>query len=84
MRMGLLARLGFVACGLLFIGLGVVQVRYGPFVFDNASYHQPTFAVGAIGLGGILILLAFLPPREWAYRHLTTKKRLLPRHKKLG
>lgn len=59
--MGAFTRLGFIAFGLLLIVFSAGQIRSGQFVFDNASYHQQTFAAGGIGVGILFILLAFLP-----------------------
>ncbi len=72
--MGWLTRLGLAAAGLLLIVLATNQLRTGRIVFDNASYHQTTFAAGGVGVGIVIFLLAFLPPREWVYRHITTRK----------
>jgi hypothetical protein len=30
--------------------------------------------MSGFGVGFILMLLAFLPPKDWVYRHITTKK----------
>ena len=80
--MGWMTRLGLFAFGLFLIVASVAQMRAGKFVFDNASYHQQTFAAGGIGLGVVFLLLAFLPPREWVYKHITTKRRAVGRSKK--
>jgi hypothetical protein len=42
-------------------------------VFLNATYRQTTFAAGAYGVGAVFCLLAFLPPDNWMYRHITTR-----------
>jgi hypothetical protein len=78
--MNWLVRLGFIAFGLLVIDLAIAQLRTGRFVFDNASYHQTTFAAGGIGVGFVLILLAFLPPSRWVYKRISTKKQIMPKH----
>jgi hypothetical protein len=80
--MGWTARLGFVAAGLLLILAAVSQMRAGRFVFDNASYRQETFAAGGIGVGIVLIILAFLPARDWVYEHITTKRNPVRKKKK--
>ncbi|WP_216841254.1 hypothetical protein [Acidobacterium sp. S8] len=67
-------RLLLIAGGLGLILLAVVQLRNGQMVFDNSSYHQTTFAAGGIGVGIVILLLAFLPPGEWVYKHITTKR----------
>jgi hypothetical protein len=72
--MGWLARLGLVAGGLFVILLARAQLQAGHWAFDNASYHQTTFAACGYGVGVLLILLAFLPPRAWVYKHITTKR----------
>jgi hypothetical protein len=54
-------RFMLIAAGLLLIAVAVTQLRAGKFVFDNASYHQTTFAASGIGIGAVLILLAFCP-----------------------
>jgi hypothetical protein len=76
--MGLLARLGLIAGGVFVILLARAQLQAGHWAFDNAGYHQTTFAAGGYGLGALLILLAFLPPRAWVYKHITTKRLKLP------
>jgi hypothetical protein len=77
--MGLLARLGLFAGGLYMILLAKAQLRTGSVVFANASYHQTTFAAGGIGIGAVLCLLAFLPPRDWVYKHITTGRKIRKR-----
>lgn len=77
-----MARLGFVAAGLFLILVALSQMRAGRFVFDNASYHQQTFAAGGIGVGIVLIILAFLPSRDWVYKHITTKRASIREKKK--
>jgi hypothetical protein len=72
--MGWLTRLGMFAAGLFLICMAVAQLRSGHFVFDNASYHQTTFAAGGIGVGIGILLLAFLPPNNWVYKHITTRR----------
>ena len=67
-------RIFFVASGALLLFAGYAQASAGKYVFDNASYHQTTFAWGSYGVGAFLILLAFLPPSDWVYRHITTRK----------
>ena len=62
--MGLLERLGLIAAGSAAILMALQLLREGRFVFDNASYHQTTFAAGGIGVGVILLLL-FLPSGDW-------------------
>jgi hypothetical protein len=80
--MGWLARLGLIAGGLFVILLARVQLQAGHWAFDNAGYHQTTFAAGGYGVGALLILLAFLPPRAWVYRRITTKRSNLPHQKR--
>ena len=75
-------RLTLAIAGLFIIMVAVTQLRAGKVVFDNASYHQQTFAASGIGVGIILFSLAFLPPRDWVYKHITTRKRLPGRKKK--
>jgi hypothetical protein len=72
--MGWVTRLLLFAGGLFVILLARAQMHAGDWVFDNASYRQTTFATGGYGLGALLILLGFLPPREWVYRHITTRR----------
>lgn len=74
--MGWLTRLGLFAAGLFLITLARNQLRAGKIVFDNASYHQTTFAAGGFGVGVVLLLLAFLPSGNWVYRHITTRRQL--------
>ena len=69
-----------IAVGLFVILLARAQLKAGHWAFDNASYHQTTFAAGGYGLGALLILLAFLPPRDWVYKHITTKRSKLLHH----
>ena len=64
----------FFAAGLYAIFLARTQLKTGHALFTNASYHQTTFAAGGLGIGVILILLAFLPPSDWVYKRITTKK----------
>ena len=77
------ARLMLIAGGLFMICLAAAQLQKGQFVFDNSSYHQTTFAAGGIGIGLVMILLAFLPSGEWVYRHISTRQRgrFLPKKK---
>jgi hypothetical protein len=63
-----------IAAGLCMICLAAAKLQQGKVVFDNASYHQTTFAAGGIGIGLLLILLAFLPSSEWVYRRISTKR----------
>jgi hypothetical protein len=81
--MGWMTRLVFVVAGLLLILAALSQMRAGQFVFDNESYHQQTFAAGGIGIGIVVILLAFLPSRDWLYKHITTKHSRGRQEKKL-
>jgi hypothetical protein len=76
--MGWLTRLGLFAGGLFLILLARAQLRAGHWVFDNAGYHQTTFAAGGYGVGVLLILLGFLPSRAWIYKRITTKSRKWP------
>jgi hypothetical protein len=78
--MGWLARFGLIAAGLFVILLARAQLLAGHWAFDNASYYQTTFAAGGYGVGALLILLAFLPPRDWVYKHITTKRSKLLHH----
>jgi hypothetical protein len=71
-----LVRLVFVSFGLFLMLNAMVQLRAGQFAFDNASYHQTTFAAGGIGVGALFILLAFLPSGQWVFRHISTRKQL--------
>jgi hypothetical protein len=80
--MGWLARLGLIAGGLFVILLARAQLQAGHWAFDNAGYHQTTFAAGGYGVGALLILLAFLPPRAWVYKHITAKRSKLPHQKR--
>jgi hypothetical protein len=68
--------------GLFVILLARAQLQSGRWAFDNAGYHQTTFAAGGYGVGALLILLAFLPPRAWIYKHITTKRSNLPHQKR--
>jgi hypothetical protein len=72
--MGWLTRLGLIGGGLFVIVLARAQLQAGHWAFANAGYHQTTFAAGGYGVGALLILLAFLPPRDWVYKHITTKR----------
>jgi predicted MFS family arabinose efflux permease len=78
--MGWLTRLGLVAGGLFVILLARAQLQAGHWVFDNAGYRQTSFAAAGYGVGALLILLAFLPPRAWIYKRITTKRSKLLRH----
>jgi hypothetical protein len=81
--MGWLTRLGLIAGGLFVILLARAQLQAGHWAFDNAGYHQTTFAAGGYGVGALLILLAFLPPRAWVYKRITTKRsKLLHQNRK--
>jgi hypothetical protein len=72
--MSWVTRVLLFAGGLFVILLARGQMQAGHWVFDNASYRQTTFAAGGYGLGALLILLGFLPPRDWVYKHITTKR----------
>jgi len=72
--MGLLPRLFFFAAGLFFAFVAKMQAGAGRFVFDNASYRQTTFAWAGYAVGAFFCLLAFLPPKEWVYRLITTRR----------
>ena len=72
--MGWLARSGMFAGGLFMVLLAKAQLSRGHVVFPNASYHQTTFAASGFGIGLVLMLLAFLPPSDWVYRYITTKR----------
>jgi hypothetical protein len=74
--MSWLARLGFVAAGLLLICMGVAHLQAGQVVFINLMYRQATFAAGSIGTGIVLCLLAFLPPGNWVYKHISTGRKI--------
>jgi hypothetical protein len=80
--MGWLARLGLIAGGLFVILLARAQLQAGHWAFDNAGYHQTTFAASGYGVGALLIFLALLPPRAWVYKHITTKRPNLPHQKR--
>jgi hypothetical protein len=81
--MGWLTRLGLIAGGLFVILLARAQLTAGHWAFDNAGYHQTTFAASGYGLGVLLILLAFLPRRAWVYKRITTKRsKLLHQNRK--
>jgi hypothetical protein len=73
MSMAWQLRAGLFAFGLFLILTGKVQLDAGHWVFLNASYRQTTFAAGAYGVGAVFCLLAFLPPDNWMYRHITTR-----------
>ncbi len=66
-------RLALFAGGLLLILIAIAQLHTGQWVFNNASYHQTTFAAGGIAVGAVICLLAFLPSGDWVYRHISTK-----------
>ncbi len=55
--MSWLARLGFFVSGLFLILVARTQLQVGHAVFDNASYHQTTFAAGGIGVGIVILLV---------------------------
>ena len=82
--MGWLTRLGLIAGGLFVILLARAQLQAGHWAFDNVAYHQTTFAAGGYGVGALLILVAFLPPRAWVYKSITTKRSKLPHQKRKG
>ena len=83
--MGWFARLGLFAAGIFVILLARAQMQAGRWAFDNASYHQTSFAASGYGLGVLLILFAFLPPRGWVYKHISTRRsKLLDPKRKLG
>jgi hypothetical protein len=65
-------RLGLFVFGLFLMLTAKTQLDAGHWVFLNGSYRQTTFAAGGFGVGIVFCLLAFLPPDNWAYRHITT------------
>jgi hypothetical protein len=71
--MSWMMRIGLFVGGLVLLGAGKLQLQSGHWVFDNANYHQTTFAAGAVGIGIFLCALAFLPSGDWVYRHITTR-----------
>ena len=79
--MGWLTRMGLFLAGLCICLLAQRQLETGHFEFANASYHQSTFAASGFGLGSFVLLLAFLPPGDWVYRHITTKRRRVMKRK---
>ena len=72
--MGWLTRIASFAAGLYMICLAYTQLVSGRVVFPNASYHQTTFAASGMGVGIVLLAMAFLPPNDWVYKHITTIK----------
>ena len=72
--MGWATRVMLFAAGLFMVLLARTQLRTGRLVFPNASYHQTTFAASGFGVGLIVMLAALLPPSDWVYRHITTRK----------
>lgn len=79
--MSLRTRLGFFATGVLFITVALLQMQSGQIVFQNASYHQTTFAAAGVGTGILFLLLALLPGSDSVYKHITTLRRKpLKRH----
>ena len=82
--MGWLTRLGLFAAGIFVMLLARAQLQAGHWAFDNAGYRQTTFAASGYGVGAVLILLGFLPPRAWIYKLITTKRsKLLHQNRKL-
>ena len=73
--MSWLSRIGLFAAGLFLMSLAKRQLDTGHFIFTNASFHQTTFAGSGLGVGLVLMLTAFLPPKDWVYRHITTRPR---------
>jgi hypothetical protein len=74
-NMRLAIRILLFSAGVYLICLSAAQLRAGHMVFSSDSYHQPTFSASGLGVGAILVLVAFLPPKEWVYSHITTRKR---------
>jgi hypothetical protein len=71
--MSWLARLGLFASGLFLIVVSLDKIHRGHWVFAN-GYRQTTFAASGIGIGFFFLLLTFLPPSKWVFRHITTKR----------
>jgi hypothetical protein len=65
-------RLGLFVFGLFLMLTAKTELDANHWVFLNGSYRQTTFAAGGFGVGIVFCLLAFLPPENWAYRHITT------------
>jgi hypothetical protein len=65
-------RLGLFVFGLFLMLVAKTQLNAGHWVFLNGGYRQTTFAAGGFGVGIVFCLLAFLPPDNWTYRHITT------------
>ena len=71
--MKLWVRVMLLACGLFLISVGLTYLHTGKFAYLN-SKGQLMFAPGAIATGALIICLAFLPPGDWVYRHISTKR----------
>ncbi len=80
--MKLAHRFTLALTGLVLVALSVAQLRRGVFTFDNASYHQTTFAAAGIGTGLLIAALAFLPAKEEVYKRITTKRSLGKTHRR--
>ena len=69
-----LTRLTLFAAGLIIVLIARAQLRMGHVIFSNVSYHQTTFAASGFGIGLVLVLLAFLPSKDWVNKHITTRE----------
>jgi hypothetical protein len=78
--MSLPARLMCAGGGLVTIAMGAEYLQHGIFSFTNVSYRQTIFSGGVIGSGIVLMVLAFLPSGNWAYRRITTKREVKLAH----
>ena len=67
-------RFGLFVFGLLLMLVAKTQLDTGHWVFLNGTYRQTTFAAGGFGVGFVFCLLAFLPPDNWTYKHITTQR----------
>jgi hypothetical protein len=64
---------GPFAFGLLLILAGKTQLDAGRWIFLNESIVKQRLLPDAYGVGAVFCLLAFLPPDNWMYRHITTR-----------
>jgi hypothetical protein len=67
-------RLMMIGFGLYVILYGFAQLERGKFAYENMK-GQTVFAPGVMGVGAVLLLLGFLPPGNWLYKRITTKRR---------
>lgn len=73
--MKLKARTGLMAGGVFLLFYGLMEYRrLGTFPYLNYKM-QPVFPVGTMIVGGIFVLVAFLPADRWVERMFSLKPR---------